>query len=621
MSKRVKKRKSGGGRRTPVIDVPGALHRALRLHRSGRLEKAAALYSRILKAEPDNFDALQLLGAIALQREDGKKAVRLLAAAREIKPGVAQLECNLGSAYRLLGDEEKAAACFQAALAADETLPAAYTNLSQMLLARGAVREAVDRLQAANRACPGHPEILRLLGQALSRDGRGPEALDAYRLARSLGQDSAQFHLEMGSVSQQCFDFEQALESFRRAAELAPGLADAHAKLAEALERANRPEEAAQAAAKALGLDSGCLLAGLVLAQVQRRGGDLEGALARLEALADEADESDDMAAVFSELGNVRDRLGDSAGAFRAFGQSNRIQARRASRLDISSAHRREQIRACRDWFGTGETGGWTVDDPGSPDPIFLVGFPRSGTTLAEQVLDAHPGLLSGDEWPILDVIVRSLDIILGRPLAYPQGLGDLSGDEINLLRKRYWAGVYETAGVTELDRQFVDKMPLNLIHLGLVRRIFPKARVIMALRDPRDVCLSCFAQNFVANDTLVNFLDLEETAAFYTEVMDLWLLYRERLGLRWFELRYEELVTDFRSVTERLLAFLGLPWDDRIEDFAVAAARRGITTPSYQNVTEGIYQRAAGRWRRYREQMAPVLPVLAPYVSRFGYQ
>ena len=400
-----------------------------------------------------------------------------------------------------------------------------------------------------------------------------------------------------------------------------PGLAEAHAKLAEVLEHTNQHGEAAKAATKALKLDPKCLLAGLILAQVQRREGDFEGSLKRLESLADEADESDDMAAIFNELGNIRDRLGDTTGAFKAFKQSNQIQSNRAKQLDISSAPRREQIDTCLQWFETTDTSHWTAEHPESPDPIFLVGFPRSGTTLTEQVLDAHPGLLTGDEWPILDVSTRSLDIILGRPVPYPQGLAELTRDEINLLRDRYWAGIYETIGTKDIDQQFVDKMPLNLIHMGLVRRIFPQAKIIMALRDPRDVCLSCFAQNFVANDTLVNFLKLEDTATFYAKVMDLWLLYREYLGLHWFETRYEDLVADFRPTTEQLLAFLDLPWEDQIEDFAAAAANRSITTPSYQNVTEGLYQRAAGRWQRYQEQMEPILPILAPYISRFGYK
>ena len=168
--------------------------------------------------------------------------------------------------------------------------------------------------------------------------------------------------------------------------------------------------------------------------------------------------------------------------------------------------------------------------------------------------------------------------------------------------------------------RCLVDKLPLNILNLWLIQGLFPAARVIVALRDPRDVCISCFANLFRLEEGLAGFPSLEETARLYAATMALYQQARQTLPLAFHELRYETLLEDFPGEARRLFAFLELPWEEAVLDYGRTARSRSIVTPSYHQVTQPLYRHAEGRWRHYDAAMAPVLPLLAPFVAAFGY-
>ena len=164
--------------------------------------------------------------------------------------------------------------------------------------------------------------------------------------------------------------------------------------------------------------------------------------------------------------------------------------------------------------------------------------------------------------------------------------------------------------------------MPLNIAHAGLIHRLFPEAKFILALRDPRDCVLSCFMQTFLPNDAMANFLTLEDAAKFYDFVMDLWKQYEGMLPLTVHRVRYEDVVSNFDESVRSLLQFLGLPWDDAVSHYQDTAMKREqIRTPSYHQVVQPIYKRASGRWLNYRIQIQPVLGILEPWAKQFGYE
>lgn len=250
-------------------------------------------------------------------------------------------------------------------------------------------------------------------------------------------------------------------------------------------------------------------------------------------------------------------------------------------------------------------------------DPVFLVGFPRSGTTLLDQVLDSHPKVTVLEERPLVTGMIGRL---AARGIDYPSGLARLDDAVVAELRAGY---VEDRDRLVALDDGvvFVDKMPLNIVHAGLIRRVFPRARFLLALRHPADVCLSCFMQAFELNDWMAVFSSLDETARLYRAVFSLWRETRSALGLAVHEVRYEDLTADLEATAGGAVGFLGLDWDPRMAAFHEhARSRKTLATPSFSQVTRPIYRDAVARWRRYGFATDAIATMLAEEIEAFGY-
>jgi hypothetical protein len=247
----------------------------------------------------------------------------------------------------------------------------------------------------------------------------------------------------------------------------------------------------------------------------------------------------------------------------------------------------------------------------GGPQIAFLGGHPRSGTTLMEQILGGHPDALAFDEPPAFQ------QEIIARSPADPDKLTASARDE---MRGRYVKSLLREVSGTTDAKVLLDKNPSPTMSLNVWLRVFPELKVIIALRDPRDVVISCFFQNIMLNATNVNFLSLERTVKHYTDLMDVWLRMRELGGFDWIETRYEDVVADLENEGRKVTEFLGLSWHSDQVAFHENARKKFLYAPTYHDVTRPVYQGAVGRWQRYAAALEPYREKLAPYCRAFGY-
>ena len=541
---------------------------------AGDGDGAVAVLSELIEAQPgsaEGWAALARLFATAGLDEDALGCWQQAVAAE----GRPDHLVSLGTLLQQGGDAGAAAGCYVRALRSDPDLVAAHHNLAALYVASGRLEGAADHYRQVVQRDPGHVRAWGNLGVVLRRLDRNDEARDA---------------------------LEQAV---LRDASYARGWAN----LASAREAANDVAGGREAVQRALALAPDDPLARLTAARLDRRQGAFADASTALEALVTESLPLDLASKARVELGFVRDRLGDAAGAFAAFeaGQRGLAQLPEA-RAVARAAYPRLLARV---EAGAEALCAREVEADGEPAPVFVVGFPRSGTTLCEQIIAAHPAFATSDELPLLE---RALARVAGDAgQAYPEGLAGASVEQIASWRAAYRASQPPVGG------RFVDKFPLNLVHLPAIRLLFPDAAVVLVLRDPRDVVLSNFMQDFVPNEAMIHSTSLAGAAALYDRVMGLWRAWAPRFP-DVHVLRYEDLVDDLEGEARRLLGFLGVPWDPLVLDYHRQAAGRRISTPSHQDVTKPIFRRSSGRWRRYEAQMAPVLPLLAPHVQALGY-
>lgn len=551
---------------------------------AGEFGAAIEAYRKSLELEEDGSARLGLADALD-QGGALDEAIAAFAALVEAQPAEHGLALRLANLQARRGAVDAAAATLESVIAVDPDNAAAHNNLGVVLGAVGSHASAVSAAERACRLAPQNSEYHRNHGLALTRA--------------------------------KCFD--AAAEAYQRASELAPEDGRAGAALASLEERRNRLSAAESAAQAVLRVSPKDPEARLVLARIGRRRGAFDAALEALRPIGGLDRLPVALAAsIASERGFINDRAGRTEAAIESFRQANALHdgGDEATGIDRQAFFR--SIAAERAFAETARYDQWPdrIDD-GCEDPIFLVGFPRSGTTLTEQILAARDDLAATDEEPVL---LREIGR-LGESGAYPRCLSALDDAAVRALRWRYFDGMEAAVG-SLVGRRLLDKLPLNLAHLSAIRRLFPQARLIMALRDPRDVVLSNWMQNFDLNEAMIQALDITTAARAYAAVMDLWLFQRDRVGLARLEHRYEEMVSDVETAVRRLTEFLGLDWDASILKFDGSARGRVISTPSARDVASGgVFDRAKGRWRRYETLLAPATPHLAPYVKAFGYE
>ena len=487
----------------------------------------------------------------------------------------------------------------------------------------GQFEQAIHYLERVISINPASAKANNHLGQAWLGKGWTDRAIINLRNAIRLKADYTDAHKHLIIALLASSRYHEAVDECHKALQHAPSDADIYCQLAVAYEQTHQLEEARIAAEKALKKNPDLVRANLIIAKLDKRAGNLEAARIRLLSELQKSMPPLQIATLAAELGDVLDRMGDYETAYHSFDAGNQTLSKTITPAQAAQPDIFDQITRHQNWFTHSSIKDWKNTQPANdrPSPIFLVGFPRSGTTLTEQVLASLDTIVPSDEKPVLSHLISELPMLLKRPFRYPEDLGHLNTEELIKLRARYWTLVDVMIGTPEKGKKLLDKLPLNLIDLGMVYRLFPDARIIVVLRDPRDCCLSCFMQPFMLNQAMVNFLSIEQSAKFYAAAMNLLKHYQSVLGLKFQVVRYEDMVTDLESEARKLVEFCGEEWDDTVLRYFEHARKRDVSTPSYSAIASPIYSKSLNRWHNYEQQLQPVLHILEPYIKEFNYK
>ncbi|GLQ98951.1 tetratricopeptide repeat-containing sulfotransferase family protein [Dyella mobilis] len=569
---------------------------------------AAESYHCARTIKPDFVDAHFKLGnALAMQQRLGE-AIDAYLRVVEIAPQFAEAHANLGFTLMTAERYPEAETHLRQALVKHPTSMPLHNALGVVLYGQKQLTEAADHFREVVRLAPNEAEGHANLGNALRELGAHDEAEVQYRRAIALNERFARAHFDLASLHYLQERYADAERGYRRALELKPDYVEACNNLGRSIRRQGRLDEARECFEKAASIDPETVETYYNLASLRTfsapdpEPAQLEKLVFKLPFLPENS-----RIRYWFAMGKMRTDLGRYDDAFNAYAEGNRLKH---SQLGPDEASRIALIENIRSTFNQHYFDSRPAPRGNGRSPIFIVGMPRSGTSLIEQILSSHPDIHGAGELTELEDIVFALAKDAGRPVeTYPEIAARLSAEELlrlgNAYIDRVWTQAPEAARIT-------DKMMSNFAHVGMIRQMFPNAKIIHAMRDPMDSCFSCYATLFAKNNLDFSY-DLGSLGRYYVRYIQLMAHWQQVLPPgSILELRYEDVVADTEGQARRLLDYLELTWDPRCLSFH--ENRRIVKTASAAQVRRPIYKSSVARWKHFESHLAPLLDIVKNY-------
>lgn len=605
-----------------VTDSSALVQRGFALLQQGQFAAAGQLAQQALAAAPELVPALNLLAiALHLQARNAESAQAFAELTRR-DPATASHWSNLGTTLRALRRNDESLAAYRQAARLGESTADFHYNVGLLHVDRGDFEAAHVELARAHAMRPDDVEIAYQLAATCLETLDNFEGIAALANWPRMPGLTTELVARIGNVLMSLGDLEGGQRALAQAQQDPAPDAAALVQLALALERANRLD-AADARLAQLERHPGRDAVGadfkLARARLAQRAGRHEEAARLFDELAKECQEPERRHFHLFPLAKSLDALHRHADTMATLSEAHASQVAwiRATQPEVAE-RRRETMRVTRFGCEAQDVARWR--DAGAPaaeeSPVFIVAFPRSGTTLLEHTLDAHPRLRTMDEQPFLQ---NAIGRLVGPGVRYPDALAELVPAQLDAARDFYWSLVRQRVSLAP-GEQLIDKNPLNILRLPAIARLFPNARILLAIRHPCDVLLSCFMQHFRA-EFAWQCRDLETMGLAYRRTFDFWYQQAAILRPSVREVRYESLVAEFEPQVRALADFLALPWTDALLEPGANARRHGfISAPSYAQVVEPVHSRSVGRARAYGRWLAVMRPDLEPYLERWGY-
>jgi Flp pilus assembly protein TadD len=588
------------------------------------LKTAIDLCRQASLAEPANVEVLASLGFFLHSARQYDESAEVFAKLTDLQPAEPSYWMNLGTARRCGGRLEDALAAYAQAAERGANSADFFYNIGLTHIDRNDFEAGRVVLSQALALTPEDAEIRYRYALCCYERMRTDEALAALERWDNLSGLTPEVIANIGLLLMNLGAADLAEPAVRRAVAGADSDPQPLLNLIQLLERTNRLDEAAQLLPQLIADPQASSLGSevrLIRAKLAQRASDHETARALFTELVQECKQTHMQHLLQFPLAKSLDALKRYDEAFDTLLAAHRSQLE-LMRMTVPALIARGAPNMVITQFGCDpdDVAAWA--DPTAPaleqSPVFIVAFPRSGTTLLELTLDSHPQLMSMDEQPFVQ---NALDDLVVEGISYPEHMAALTPAQLERVRAQYWERVRRKVAI-QPGQRLVDKNPLNILRLPVIHRLFPHAPVILAVRHPCDVMLSCFMQHFRSPDFAFLCSDLQSLALGYKRTFDFWYQQKALLRPKSLELRYETFTQNFAEETRAILEFLALPWDDAVlRPQETARDKRFISTPSYSQVMEPVSNKAVGRWHSYERGLAPVVPIIQPYLDRWGYE
>lgn len=576
------------------------MHRkATRLLEAGRLDQARQSFEDLIARQPGNLDYILGLAAVHARSGHLEKAELAFMSALKVRPDYQEAYFRLGFNLNRQGRPDDAVAYFQKGLSLDPGSAMGHNGLGLALDAQGECMEAVKSFQRAIELAPDKAQFYYNYGNALHRAGRLKEPLIAFRRAIALQPDIALYHSRCGDILVSMGELDDAQKTYEQAVRLDPGLSSAVTGQAIIWGRRRQPRKALDI------LDSYARerVADPVMASAYgvwvESAEEVARAISWLEYIVNLPDcASDQKARALFALGNLFDKDKEYDKAFQSYSMANALRNVQYQPAQVELAIDKLCEVFNEDCFGQ-ERQARQCDRV----PVFIVGMPRSGSTLVEQILASHSRVDAMGEQLLMSDLARRLS-------NNPVPLASLSAESLDQLATEYLEALGDKS---RPGRYFTDKLPLNFMNLGLISMIFPGAKIIHVCRNPVDTCLSCYFQDFSGDHPYA--FNLRSAGHFFRQYCRVMSHWKKVLPLQIFELHYEELVADPRSNIRDLLAFCSLEYEESCLNFQ--ENKRVVSTASANQVVKPLYQSSIDRQRHYKKHLQPLLLALGDIVTR----
>ena len=629
-----------------------SVKKLINLFNSSSHEECITFGKELSLKYPNEVIIPNILGATFAAIDKDSESLMQYKYALEIDPRNPQVYNNLGLTYKKIGDYKKATESFKTSLSIKPNFPEACNNLALSLKEEMKVDDAINYLNKAIEFKPNYSEAFYNLGNTLTVKGDFRKAINAFKKAIELKPDYFDALNNLGATYNLYKDYSNALKSISKALKIRPNIADAYNNLGTAELNLENESEAIKSYNKAIKIDPKFVLAYSNLCGLYERSNQLKKLKETLKKAENEGlsgneeikfrrgqlnsrnkdyknstlylEEVDDTKISnkmkidkYELLGKDYDKIKHYKKAFNCFKKSNSLVSSSVESQLYNPKNYQNEISQLIISYSKIKKLEWENKIENKIiSPVFLIGFPRSGTTLLDNILSSHPNICTLEEKPMIAMVKKSLN-----KLASYENLKKLNLHDLQNLQEIYLDELTKYLPNKLLHgKVFIDKLPLSIIDVSLILRIFPKAKFILAIRHPLDCILSCFMQTFNLNDAMANFLNLKNTAELYNKSMKLFDIYESIFKLDFHLIKYENLIFSLKDETTKLLNFLDLNWEKEVDNYRSNALDKKINTPSYNQVTEKIYTRASGRWKNYKNEMHDIMPIMQFWIEKWGY-